>query len=243
MNITTTYNYVPIEVFAGTCIFYASCAFFFVCIGYIHQEQPPLVTFKPPQYAEKYYEAFEEFPLDELEEDQMKSLHKKYVKEDTDKGTVIMCYDYASEAFHFWSDNTIPFQSLDAVAQLYTMVYWCKAICVNYKAEYEKEVVKQQQEEESPQIPITEDGPFATFKSYNTNYSKKNKKVIIPEKCNHFRKCGTIKELETREQISNWSPTDISDSARMWCKSALETVTTTETLTYKEWAARKDKML
>lgn len=243
MNITNAYDHAPMTVLTGTCIFYASCVFCFAIIGCVRQEQPPLVPFKQPQYAEKYYEAFEEFPLDELEEDQMKSLNKKYVKEDTDKGTVIMCYDYDSEAFHFWSDNTIQFQSLDAVAQLYTMVYSCKAICVNYKAEYEKEVVKQQQPQKAPQIPITEDGPFATFKSYNTTYSKKNKKVIIPEKCNHFRKCGTIKELETREQICNWSPTCISDSGRLWCKSSLETVTTTGTLTYKEWADRKDKML
>lgn len=241
MNITSAYDHAPIEVLIGTYIFFASCAFCFVFVGYVHPEHPS-VPCKQPSYAEKYYEAFVAFPMDELEKDQMKSLNKKYVKEHTDKGTVIMCYDYDNEAFHFWCDNSIPFQSLDAVAQLYTMVYICKAICVDYKAEYEKESMKQQKPQVTLPPPKVMDGPFATFKSYKCIQSNRKKKVVIPEKCNHFRKCGTIREWEIQEHHTyNWCPSEISDTGTVWCETPVEPPSNPGTLTYSEWIHKKDK--
>lgn len=242
MNITSAYYHAPLEVSTGTYIFFASCAFCFVFLGYIHQEHPS-VPCEHPHYANTYYESFRECPPHELEENEIKSLDTKYVKEDTDKGTVIMCYNYDNDTFKYWSDNSIPFKSLDAVAQLYSLVYRCKAICVDYKAEYEKELVKQQKRQVTPSAPIVMDGPFAKFKSYKSIQSNRKKKIIIPEKCNHFRKCGRIYEWEKNEHTYHWSQVDISDTGMAWCKTLVETPSNSGTLTYAEWMNKKDKMV
>lgn len=226
-----------IDVLTGSYILMASwiCC---VIIGCIRREQPP----SPPKelpYAKKYYMAFKQFLAETPNEELIKSLNEMYLKEDTDKGTVIMCYNLTTEAFHYWSDNDIPFVSLDAVAQLYSMVHHCKALCVDYKAEYNK--AHSQQKDISLKPTKVLEGPFATFKSYKT---KPKKHVVIPEKSNHFRKCGTIAVWNTQANKNTpgrWVATDHGDTGMVWNKHLTETLSNEKTLTYTDWVSRKDK--
>lgn len=216
----------------------ATWVFCFVIVGCYHEEQPATPPDELP-YAEKYYMAFQQFPLEELDEERIKSLNEMYVKEETDKGTVIMCYNSPTEAFHYWCDHDISFASLDSVAQLYSLLYDCKALCVDYKAECIK---AREHQTDIPTKPTKVlEGPFATFKSYKTN---RKPYAIIPEKSNHFRKCGTISVWNTQTQKHapvQWSATSASDTGRIWQKEPIEVERSADILTYNEWVSRKDK--
>lgn len=245
MNVTIVDE--SMDVLTGSYILMASWVFCFVIIGCVHRDQPP-----PPilpqeiPYAEKYYMAFQQFPVEKLDEERIKSLEGMYVKEETDKGTVIMCYNSTTEAFHYWSDNDISFASLDAVAQLYSLVHNCKALCTDYNTEYNK--ARDMQHEQQTNIKLTPtkvlDGPYATFKSYKTTRVKRNQRAIIPEKTNHFRKCGTLAVWDTQSQKhtpGQWSATSVSDTGRVLHKHITENQCNSETLTYTDWVSRKDK--
>lgn len=217
----------------------ATWVFCFVIVGCFHDEQPPTPPDELP-YAETYYMAFKQFPAENMDEDLIKSLKELYVKEETDKGPVIMCYNSTTEAFHYWSDHDISFASLDAVAQLYSMVHNCKIVCVDYKAECIK--AREQRKDIPPKPKKVLEGPFATFKSYKTTKTKRNSYAVIPEKSNHFRKCGTLAVWDTQTQTSEpgqWSATSVSDTGMIWHKQLIEVERSS--LTYMDWISRKDK--
>jgi len=252
MNNTIGYYNDTMDVMTGSYILVASWIFCFVIVGCVHKDTRVVSSSQEEtNYAEKYYEMYKEIPLSELEETRVKSLSGEYIKEETDKGTVIMCYNSSTSAFHFWSDVNIPYTSLDAAAQLYSIVHKCKSICVDYKEEYEKASEKHTTDTDTDMdktnLPKKLDGPFATFKSYNTiKPTSKNKTVIIPENCNHFRKCGTLNVWDSQEQIKSpgsWSPSFISDTAMKWCKQIMDTSTVShrEPLTYSAWMTSKYK--
>lgn len=250
MNNTIDYYNDSIDVITGSYIILASCIFCFVIVGCVHKDKHDVSSSQEEtNYAEKYYELYKEFPLSELDKTHLNSLSREYIKEKTDKGTVIMCYNNSTSAFHFWSDTNIPYTSLDATAQLYSIVYNCKSICVDYKEEYEKASIKYAIDTDTDidktKLPKKIDGPFATFKSYNTiKTTSKHRRVIVPENCNHFRKCGTLNVWDSQEQIKSpggWSPSCISDTALKWSVTNTPSVDVTERITYSAWASRKDK--
>ena len=156
---------------------------------------------KPP-YEQKYYEEFCDVEERELDEDELSKLKETFMCETTPNGDVIICYNKDQESFDVWHDDrNIPFMVLDAVAQHYAIEYDAKKICVNYKEEYDKAVekLKKEQEENEKKDEDEEqksDDVFANFKSYN-KASEKSKSVdskIVTEKCNRFRRVGSVKD-------------------------------------------------
>ena len=157
-------------------------------------------------YEQKYYEDFSEMEDRDLDDEEISGLKKKFVCETTPNGDVIICYNKDQESFDVWHDRSIPFMVLDAVAQHYAIEHDVKAICVDYKHEFDQSVAKMKESNEKKES-IDEDkeenkegkksdGVFAKFKVYNVA-SEKSKSVvnkIVTDKCNRFRRAGDIKE-------------------------------------------------
>ena len=158
-------------------------------------------------YEQKYYEEFSELEERDLEDDEVSGLKEKFVCETTPSGDVIICYNKDQESFDVWHDDrNIPFMVLDAVAQHYAIEHDVKAICVDYKHEYDKAVEKMKEAKEQKETKDEDkqenkeekksDNVFANFKDYNVA-SEKSKSVdnkIVTDKCNRFRRVGDIKE-------------------------------------------------
>lgn len=154
-------------------------------------------------YEQKYYEEFSYLEERELEDDEISALKEKFVCETTPVGDVIICYNKDQESFDVWHDDrNISFMVLDAVAQHYTIEHDVKAICVDYKQEFDKAVEKMKEAKEKKETKEDNkeekksDSVFANFKDYNVA-SEKSKSVdnrIVTDKCNRFRRVGNIKE-------------------------------------------------
>jgi hypothetical protein len=134
------------------------------------------------------------------------------------------------------------------------MVHNCKAICIDYQEEYEKAKLKHVQSVvlNTPTVEKEQSGPFAKFKSYNTKQRKvTHKRVIVPEQCNHFRKCGTLNVWKSQDHASTlegqWSACNISDTGMVWHKLSSsdndfpKKLDTNQSLTYREWQSCKYK--
>lgn len=169
-----------------------------------------------PTYEEKYREEFEELEEKELSDEEVKSLSEVYLREETPKGDVVMCYNSDTEAYHYWCDDkSIKFLTLDAVAHKYAIENDCKAVCVNYKEEYErarekvlkhledkKNGVKESEDKKDEEKEDEKKSVFAKFKSYNTvnketTSDDKNKESIQVEKCNKFRYKGKLSDWDS----------------------------------------------
>lgn len=161
---------------------------------------PPKPEPEPP-YEQKYYDEFSEMDERELEDEDIAGLKENFVCETTPNGDVIICYNKDQESFDVWHDDrNIPFKILDAVAQHYAIENDVKAICVDYKSEYDNAVAKMKEANKKKQENKDEkkntDDVFASFKTYN-KASEKSKSVdnkIVRDKCNRFRRVGSIKE-------------------------------------------------
>ena len=165
-------------------------------------------------YEEKYREEFEELEKKELSDEELKRLSEVYLREETPNGEVVLCYSNDTEAYHYWCDDkSIKFLTLDAVAHKYAIENDCKAVCVNYKEEYERardKVLKHLEDKKNGVEEIEEEieeekevkSVFAKFKSYNTvnketTSDDKNKESIQVEKCNKFRYKGKLSEWDS----------------------------------------------
>lgn len=196
-----------------------------------------------PRYEEKYREEFEELEEKDLDDDTVKSLCEKYLSEETPNGEVVICYDKDNESYNYWCDDkSIKFLTLDAVAHKYAIENDCRALCVNYKDEYEKarekvlkhiedKKKKDEKKEEIEEEESEKKSVFAKFKSYNTVNDEvaaddKNKESIQVEKCNKFKYKGKLrdwKELqEKKEDKEEKDETTMSVSEWLRSKKSVE---------------------
>ena len=135
-------------------------------------------------YEKLYYEDFDLMEHRELTDEDKETLIKTFVEEETPEGTIVMCYNYHSESYHYWCDKkNIKFLTLDTVAQKYALDNDCKEVCVNYKDEFERakedllKILEESKEEKETSNTNTKEEPkkdtkksvFAEFKSYNKN--------------------------------------------------------------------------
>lgn len=190
-------------------------------------------------YDTKYYEAYLKLPEDSSMNDiDKKHLEQVYIKDITDDDeTIIMCYSSEYEAFHYWCDSNISFASLNSLSQLYAIENNCKSICIDYHEEITKATNKIQQykhEEKKNHDPVPSDSPFASFKTYNmtSNRATKNINSIIPEKCNHFRRKGSLAEWD----ISNgkWIHSIHNETSKNWI-IVPEEKESIQTCSYAQW--------
>ena len=155
-----------------------------------------------------------------------------------DDETIIMNYSSEYESFHYWGDSTISFNTLNSLAQLYAIENNCKSICIDYKEEINKAIEKMEERKIIQENIICEprptNSPFASFKKYNisTNRATKHRTSIIPEKCNHFRRKGSLSEWE----LSNgkWVNSVHSDTSKTWVIVPEETVPS-QSISYSDW--------
>lgn len=168
-------------------------------------------------YERGYLKELENLEDRELSQEELESLRIECLREDTPSGEVIMTYHSDTESFHYWTDRTIPFKTLDAVARKYSVENNCKAVCVNYKKEWERAkaaaIAKKEADEkaredaknaEDKDEDKTEEtkSVYAKFKSYNGGTHELNKKASIKrrryridtEKCNRFTFKGRLSE-------------------------------------------------
>lgn len=242
MNHTSTSYYDTFDdpiVFAG-CL--TSCFIFFL-ITMINTAGVPEDTTIP--YESKYYDAFVELEHDTMTDDDKNQLINNYMKEFTDDDyIIIMNYCFRDEAFHYWGEYNIPFSILDSVAQLYSIENKCKSICVDYRAEIEKASEKLKENKTHQKECIKRNNqttPFASFKKYNmkTNRATKNNS-IIPEKCNHFRRKGTIDEwIISNGSSVKWISSINSETAKTYVRIK-DADTILQPITYAEWKLKEN---
>jgi len=164
----------------------------------------------------------------ELSEEVLKGLFNYVVESETPFGKVIMTYNSEYESYWYYADNkNIPYMTLDAVAREYAVKYDCKAVCVNYKEEWEKSkaaTLEQKKEDEGKEkLGVEEEkgerDVFANFKSYNTNKTRKDsikrrRYRIMTDKSNKFTHKGKLEEWKRARQPkkSSGNKRDISFS-------------------------------
>jgi hypothetical protein len=190
-------------------------------------------------YGVKYYEEFIELSENCMSDLDKKQLASIYIKDVTDDGeTIIMNYESEYEAFHYWGDSNISFNTLNSLAQLYAIENNCKAVCIDYTEEIEKANNKMEERKAIQENIICEtpptNSPFASFKKYNmvTSRAAKNSSSIIPERCNRFRRKGTVDEWD----LSNgkWVNSINSETSKTYVIVPDET-TPIQSVSYSEW--------
>lgn len=164
----------------------------------------------------------------ELTPSELVGLFNFSVASDTPFGKVIMTYNNEYESYWYYADSkNIPYMTLDAVAREYAVKYDCKAVCVNYKEEWEKSkaaaLAQKKEDEENKDIGVEEEkgerDVFANFKSYNTNKSRKDsikrrRYRIMTDRSNQFSHKGKLEQWERDRQPnkSSGNKRDISFS-------------------------------
>ena len=208
-----------------------------------------LLVYNPPKdnpvpYDLKYYDEFVELEEIELDNVQIKNLKSMFIKEVTDEGDiVIICYNVDIDSFQIWSNTSLPFSTMDSVAQLFAIINNCKCICIDYKNEIAdaNERIKTQTIKVKKETNI-KNSPFASFKNYNMKATKilssNNKFFAVPEKCNHFRKSGTIDDWgKTYMGHGHWADID-DESAKVWVCDKSEQKNALK-YSYSEWKTKQ----
>ena len=163
-------------------------------------EPTPNPTRKPvftlSNYSEKFADEYKKVEVKILTPDDLRRLSCNFVVEQTPLGNVFMCYHYnendnALNAFHYYSDSTIPYGFLEVVAKKYVLSFDCKMLYVDIQNEMEK--TKKRQEEQKAKIcedvktaqlsprPATKPNVFAKFKEYNRDTMSHSKELLQPK--------------------------------------------------------------
>ena len=167
------------------------------------ESDAPNPTRKPvftlSNYSEKFADEYKKVDVKILTPDDLRRLSCNFVVEQTPLGNVFMCYHYhendqALNAFHYYSDSTIPYGFLEVVAKKYVVAFDCKMVYVEIQNEIENTKKKQEEtaatakdrEEEvraSPHLtrPPTKPNVFAKFKEYNRDTMSQSKELLQPK--------------------------------------------------------------
>ncbi len=163
-------------------------------------EPAPNPTRKPvftlTNYSEKFADEYKKVDVKILTPEDLRRLSCNFVVEQTPLGNVFMCYHYhendqALNAFHYYSDSTIPYGFLEVVAKKYVLAFDCKMLYVDIQNEMEK--TKKKQEEQKAKVceevkttqlsprPPTKPNVFAKFKEYNRDTMSHSKELLQPK--------------------------------------------------------------
>ena len=141
-------------------------------------------------YLFEYLDEFNTLKSSVLSVDFLNSLKYKFVKHNTPKGEIIMCYNHAYSNFDYYckKSNIIDFNYLDVVARIYVVKNNCKNIytdkCENY--DYSQD----------------QDQDIADFVDVNTEEEKEEKEE--KESCIFYNKLNKKnKSKEAIEYVSN----------------------------------------
>tara|TARA_Y100000992_G_scaffold297691_1_gene261649 strand:- start:44 stop:841 length:798 start_codon:yes stop_codon:yes gene_type:complete len=188
-------------------------------------EEENASTNPPVPYEKKYIEKFRN--LDEVDV-YPESIKNTFVVDYTPYGNVVMMYSEDKETFVYWTDNTMPYRFLEAVAQKFAIVNNAKKLVVDTEQEIEKlkkenevsETEKNENEIENKKTEKTEKtesekkSVFAKFKSYNQmttpgvganvrevpSTTKSQDPELLLEKTNTFTCEGKISNMNILQQ-------------------------------------------
>jgi len=162
-------------------------------------------------YEQQHFDALEALTDRALTPEELKELVSgQYVTEETPKGVVVMSYNVDAGSFEYYTDKfaDMSYETLDTVARMFTVVYDCKQICVNYRAEVENGKTKMlsdieydtlMKENKEKMIQEREKGSvFASFKSYNkkTGNNVSKKYFVMTENANRFKYKGKLSDYQ-----------------------------------------------
>ena len=149
-------------------------------------------------------------------------LMNSYVLENTPLGNVLMRYNVNTEVFEFYSDNTIPYRYLEAVARKYVLTNNCIPLYIDMEEtlkESEQKMLEQeekdkQEKENNSEKKDTKKSVFANLKDYNKpsfsssvknipppknsvsniriDNTNEDKKILLKEKANRYSYQGKI---------------------------------------------------
>jgi len=162
-------------------------------------------------YEQQHFDALEALTDRALTpEDLKQAISGQYLTEETPKGVVVMSYNVDSGSFEYYTDKfgDMSYETLDTVARMFTVIYDCKQICVNYRAEVENGKTKMLSDIEYDKL-IAENreknikeqeqrSVFASFKSYNkkTGNNVSKKYFVITENANRFKYKGKLSDYQ-----------------------------------------------
>jgi hypothetical protein len=163
-------------------------------------EEPPNPTRKPvftlSNYSDKFADEYKKVHVKILTPEDLRRLVCNFVVEQTPLGNVFMCYHYnendnALNAFHYYSDSTIPYGFLEVVAKKYVIAFNCKMLYVDIQTEMENTKKKQEEQKAKiceevktaphPATNPTKPNVFAKFKEYNRDTMSHSKELLQPK--------------------------------------------------------------
>ena len=163
-------------------------------------------------YDDRYKNEYNDLSDNDLSD----NIQLKYIDDKTPNGIVKMIYDRDSLCFLYYTNNknNMPYKYLETVARLFVIANDCKLIYVNYEKELEKIIDENKNLEELKQKKLEEDklnkkesveikSVFAKLKNYKTDEgkSKDEKKWLIPERMNHYRYMGNLRDYEESVEL------------------------------------------
>ena len=168
-------------------------------------------------YLFEYLDEFNDLSDNILDENYLKNLKFKYVKQDTPKGNVLMNYDYDNESFDYYTktSNNIPFNYLDVVSRIYCVKYDCKKLYHdnydNLNPEYfekngEKEEKQQQEQQEEKQGVDVEKNKVNNIFYRNKNIKEKSIEKVFTS--NKYKYKGTINSFYDMCKKNNYNIND-----------------------------------
>ena len=188
-------------------------------------EEENASTNSPVPYEKKYIEKFRS--LDEVDV-YPESIKHTFVVDYTPYGNVVMMYSEVKEAFVYWTDHTMPYRFLEAVAQKFAIQCNAKKLVVDTEQELEKlkkenEVSKIEENENEienkkiEKIEPEKKSVFAKFKSYNQmttpgvganirevpSTTKSQDPELLLEKTNTFTCEGKISNMNILQQTNS----------------------------------------
>lgn len=126
------------------------------------------------------------------------------VLSNTPQGLVYMKYSKDEEGFEYWSDKTIDYKYLEAVARKYVTIFSCKDIYIDrmdllkIKIDKLKEEIKKNKEEKKEEKENNMDKSNDVFASLKSNKKVVKTKIVrsdmVCEKSNKYINRGIIKD-------------------------------------------------
>ena len=134
-------------------------------------------TQENPKYEDRY-KINDELVDDELSTEKLEGLANCFILEHTPNGNALILYNYKSGSFVYYSDNSIPYKYLNALARKYVNTYKCKKLYTDSTTASTPVLDSVETSTLTKEKPTIEEKPskkqiFAKFKVYNKNTSNK----------------------------------------------------------------------
>ena len=157
-------------------------------------------------YFFEYLDEFNELTSRELDDDYLNLLDRKYIKQKTPKGDVLMTYNNLNSSFDYYCkrSNSIDFMYLDVVSRIYVVKYDCKIIYVDNYDNFE--LIKDYYANVANVANISSSSD--ELKENNIFYNKGNKKNKVKQSIeyisNKYKYRGTFDDFNSYCKNNNY---------------------------------------